>query len=142
MAISDELDMLATDVGANLADRSVTLILRRRGFDSATMTDSVLGSVSMSVAAQVSAVRAAEGDGGALGGPGAGGEMCELIVTAAAIAAATKTTTGTLDARLTANKPDGGDLVVISGVEWSVVAAKLQVGGRLWRVVLARKKSG
>lgn len=148
MTISDELDLLSLDVGANLADRSVTLLLRRRGFNDATMKDEVLGSVSMSVAAQVSAVRGVEGDlpgpgaGGVTGGAGSGMEMCEAIVTHAAIAAATKTNGGTLDARLTALNVDGGDVMTIGGVEWSVVSAKLQVGGRLWRVVLTRKKSG
>ena len=147
MGISDELDLLASDVQAQLADETVSIVMRTVAASSTTMKPTLTGTRTFQVAVVGFERRPYGGDIGAgpSGMPDGTGilEAAKMTVTAAAIAAATQTTSGTPAAR---TDPRTGDVVNVGAgaatVAWHVAGVAARLGGRMYELTLHRKKSG
>lgn len=143
MGISDELDLLASDVQAQLADETVSLVMRTVTASSTTMKPTLTGTRTFQVAVVGFERRPYGGDIGAgpSGMPDGTGilEAAKMTVTAAAIAAALQTTSGSPAAR---TDPRTGDVVNVDGAAWHVAGVAARVGGRMYELTLHRKKSG
>lgn len=151
MTHAEELNLLATDTVGLLSERTVAITLRDAGTLNASTRSRTAGSKVLTVSAVKSEERpqGAFGGGGG-GGGGAGGEVdqelvCEYVVNAADLAAATATgISGTAPTRtdprhgdrLSDTDPAGGTKV------WDVVSVRPQVGGRQFKLWCTRKRSG